>query len=229
MRRALLLVILTIGAIAVIGAVAACGGDGGDGLTVLGGSPTASSAVSPAPSSTSASPAASPGGTPSATPSPVLSGSGGDPFAGGELTADQLAAYLAEVKPVYKEAMRVEDIAGDMLVEVSAVPDDSWDTAAARTNGYAEQIGMQHDLWVAVTPPAGLEQAHDAAAQSFATEAEMLALLATQLTSRTWNVVKGTKDVNRLAAKTFKLRDSYEADLKAMAADLGVRVPWKWQ
>ena len=82
-----------------------------------------------------------------------------------------------------------------MLVEVSAVADDSWDVAADRTEGYADQIAMQEGLWLEVAPPNGLQEAHQAQAQALETEAEMMNLLATQLRSRTWNVVKGTKDV----------------------------------
>jgi hypothetical protein len=160
-----------------------------------------------------------------------MSGDGGDPFGddSGAATAADLQAYLASAKPIYKETMRVETIAGDMLVEVSAVPDDSWDVAAERTEGYADQIALQQGLWLALAPPSGLQEAHLAEATALETEAEMLGLLATQLRSRTWNVVKGTKDVNRLSKEMQQLRESYRAELETMAADLGVQIPWKWQ
>jgi len=227
MRRALLLsAIACLFAIALL-ATGACGGGDGGGLAVLGDKSATPTPVSASPT-VSATASASP--TVSGEPTPVMNGDGGDPFGGGdEATAADLDAYLASAKPIYKEAMRVETIAGDMLVEVSAVPGDSWDVAAERTEGYAGQIAMQAGLWLDLAPPTGLQEAHQAEATALETEAEMLGLLATQLRSRTWNVVKGTKDVNRLSEEMQRLRESYRAELETMAADLGVQIPWKWQ
>jgi len=229
MRRILIpLALMAIGAAAMI--VAACGKED-SGLSVLGGS-------SPPGASLSASPSASPTVTasPSATvtvtssPTPSISGTATtDPFGAGEATAADLEAYLAEVKPIYKEVVRIERIADGTILEISGVPDPSWDTAARRVKGFADEIQVQHDQWVVVAPPPGLEEAHRAGGESLAKEVEMLDLLATQLRDRTWDPVKGTKDVNRLGKEMLQLRDSYRRDLEAMADTLGVRIPWRWK
>ena len=88
----------------------ACGGGGGGGLEVLGGTsasptatpasavPSASTASSPSPTASAradAGRAAATAATPSATTRPPA-------------TAADLEAYLAAVKPIYKEAMRIE-------------------------------------------------------------------------------------------------------------------------
>ena len=227
MRRALLFFAIASGLAIALLAAGACGGGDGGGLTVLGDKSTTPTPASASPT-VSATASASP--TTSGEPTPVMS-DGGDPFGddSGVATADDLEAYLAAAKPIHKEVVRVETIAGDMLIEVSAVPDDSWDVAAGRTEGYADQIAMQEGLWLDLAPPNGLQDAHQTQATALETEAEMLNLLATQLRSRTWNVVKGTKDVNRLSKEVQQLRESYRAELEAMAADLGVQIPWKWQ
>jgi hypothetical protein len=206
----------------------ACGGGDGGGLTVLG---DKSATPTPASASPTVSATASASPTTSGEPTPVMSGDGGDPFGddSGAATAADLEAYLGDAKPIHREVVRVETIAGDMLIEVSAVPDDSWDVAADRTEGYADQIAMQAGLWLDLAPPNGLQDAHQTQATALETEAEMLDLLATQLRSRTWNVVKGTKDVNRLSKEVQQLRESYRAELEARATDLGVQIPWKWQ
>jgi hypothetical protein len=219
----------TLGALSIIavlllapGAVAACGGDGDGGLGVLDDG-TASSGASPV-ASTSATP------DESAEPTPVMSGEGEDPFGGDDTAAtpEEVAAYLTEVQPIFKEATRIEKIAGAMLVEVSQVADDSWDVAADRTEEYATQIEMQESQWLDVTPPNGLQEVHQIQAGALATEVEMLDLLASQLRARTWNVVKGTKDVNRLSEAARQQREEYRAELEAVTTELGVPVPWKW-
>ena len=227
MRRALLFFAIASGLAIALLTAGACGGGDGGGLTVLGDK----SATTPASASPTVSATASASPTTSGEPTPVMNGDGGDPFGddSGVATAADLEAYLADARPIHREVVRVETIAGDMLIEVSAVPDDSWDVAADRTEGYADQIAMQAGLWLDLAPPNGLQDAHQAQATALDTEAEMLDLLATQLRSRTWNVVKGTKDVNRLSKEVQQLRESYRAELEARATDLGVQIPWKWQ
>jgi len=226
MQRICLMLALLAG-LGALALAAACGDKGGGGVAALGGSPSPS-ASSP---SASPSPTLSPSPTPTVTSTPTITGSPtDDPFGDdGEMSAEELDAYLGEVRPIYKELMRIERISGGMLVEVPTVAGPSWDVAARRTEGYADEIGVQLRLFREIVFPADLQKAHDAMAESLQKEVEMLDLLATQLRDRTWDPVKGTKDVNRLSREFIQLRDQYRAELEAASADLGVPIPWKWQ
>ena len=113
MKRKLVLIVLA-GLLAVgLTTVAACGDDGDGGLSVL------DDDASPAPSASDAPVGARrPSHRPhSDEPEPVMSGEGEDPFDDyyGAATAADLEAYLAAVKPIFKETTRIDKIAGAML------------------------------------------------------------------------------------------------------------------
>jgi len=116
-----------------------------------------------------------------------------------------------------------------MLNEVPTVAGPSWDVAARRTGGYADEIQVQLQQFRDIPAPVDLQESHDGMAESLDKEIEMYQLLATQLRDRTWDPVKGTKDVNALAMQFNDLRDIYKAELELAAAELGVTIPWKWK
>ena len=174
--------VLALTALAVV--TAACGGDSDGGLSVLDG---ASQSASPSASATTplASPTPTMSATATETPDDDLGGddSGGGPT--GEVTAEEFAAYLEQVRPSYEEITGVE---ARMINVIAMVEENQISPGQGATR--LERLGWKLDPPVtelaAMEVPIALDDAHIAWLDGISFEAQAFARLVELMGSGTY-------------------------------------------
>jgi hypothetical protein len=209
-------------------ALAACGGSTDD-LSLLTG--TSSSPTVGASASATASPSPTVTATVTVTPSPSPSPSGSATDAGGGspggVTADELSAYLDDVRPSYDEIIAAE---ADMVDVIVAVEENriSLGQGARRLDRLGLRLDPPVTQLAVTTVPSALAEAHRAWLDSISFEARAFARLAELMADGTYQ--RGAVDseyqsqMNDASAKW----QMWERAVTSQSERLGVPVPWSW-
>jgi hypothetical protein len=216
--------VLAIMALAVV--AAACGGDSDGGLSVLNGaSPSAS------PSAGSTTPSASPTPTESATPTETPTDDSGDTgdtgTAEGDVTADEFATYLDEVRPWYDEITAVE---ARMINVIALVEENQISPGQGATR--LERLGWKLDPPVtelaAMSVPPALDEAHTAWLDGISFEARAFARLVELMGSGTYQRGSVDPEYDQLFQQASDKWDEWRQAVQSYESSTGVEAPWMW-
>ena len=187
------------------------------GLHILGGGASGS----PSPSaSTSPTTGASASATPLSSPSAAATG---------VTTSADLKAYFDVIGPLYESIINgVGGNVSGVLVELSTRPGKTWDTAAAKIDGYAAQLESKAQGWTAITPPASLAAVHAEMTTGFGYERQSYQVIAQELRDRSYDPMNADSRVQALTDQAGRAYHDWRLAVIAEAKRLGVTIPFEF-
>jgi len=166
----------------------------------------------------------------SVTPTETPDDLGGDDSGGGpigEITAEEFAAYLEQVRPWYEEITAVE---ARMINVIALVEENQISPGQGATR--LERLGWKLDPPVtelaAMEVPIALDDAHIAWLDGISFEAQAFARLVELMGSGTYQRGSVDPEYEQLFQQASDKWDEWRQTIQSYEASTGVEAPWMW-